>query len=633
MIANNILILLLVIIDCTKSITFAFQISYYHPRHRSSSHLASTTTSSSTSTHHHCKLSSPNLLLDSIDEIITSQSQSLSISQNDIINNVNIQHEQDVAYAKSSTLPFENDNISMRSSGDDGYSRSLIEYETIPSNNNEQPPIAIQTNQPILNKDEIKLLTNSCETYWKRNEEETQSSKSRFTYQRKGNSEAHLSDVVQYHTSQQYQQQGLDTSDLQSSSSVEHLVNDLLLDRIYPWVRTAYLSNEEEHNVDELELYVYDSLFIRYNATEANIGSQLINDKGSQEDRGSNGQERRVGAGQPLHRDLGYVSVNIMLNSQDEFEGGGTFFENKLLPMMMISDDKSSDEFYKAEVQPLKPRDVGHAIAHYSSNRHAGAATLRGVRDILVMFLAAATPNKQSTAQPSSSSIPSTDNDRKQQPPKWELNARIKSAARSYCTSHCPNNKEEQVVCRILHHRLAIDQVGDDGEAWHYLGMALLDYYNHQVESSSNEAADIEGTLELAISCLNVASEYTPCDGRIHNNLGIALERQQSNSMREDLHSEIVSAYETSIMIHSKCKSVGCDVGADYESACLNYGLYLSKLDLFDDAIDVLSRIAGEKAEHQSMVTAEEGLDAAGWARQRVRRDAQGLLSFCKRQV
>ena len=613
-------ILTLLFIYCTASITFAFQISY--PSHPRSSQLASTTTSSTTSTHHHhCKLSSPNLLLDNIDEIITSQSQSLSISPDDIINNVNIQHEQDVAYAKSSTLPFENDNISMGSSGDDGYSRSLIEYETIPPINNEQRSIAIQTTQPILNIHEIKLLTNACEEYWFRNinEEEQSSSKSRFTYQRKGNSEAHLSDVVQYQKSQQkHQRHGLDTSD---SYDVEHLVNDLLLNRIYPWVRTAYLSNEEDISVDELELYVYDSLFIRYNATEANIGSQHINDEGSQESResGEAGQERSVGAGQPLHRDLGYVSVNIMLNSQDEFEGGGTFFENQLLPMMMISDDKSSDEFYKAEVQPLKPRGVGHAIAHYSSNRHAGAATLKGVRDILVMFLAA-TP-KQPTAQPSSSSTPSTDNNRI---PRWELNARIKSAARTYCTTHCSNNIEEQVICRILHHRLAIDQVEDDGEAWHYLGMA--------VESSSNEAANIEGTLELAISCLNVASEYTPCDGRIYNNLGIALERQQG-SMREDLHSEIVSAYEKSIMIHSKCENVGCDVGADYESACLNYGLYLSKLDLFDEAIDVLSRIVGEKAEHQSMDTAEEELDAAGWTRQRVLQDAEGLLSFCKRQV
>jgi len=462
-----------VIIDCTKSITIAFQISYYHPRHRPSSQLASTTSSFTPSIHHHCNKSSPKLLLDSIDEIITLQSQSLSISTNDIINNVNIQHEQDVAYAKSTTLPFENDNISM-SDGDDGYSKRLIEYETIPPNNNEQQQIiAIQTTQPILNKDEIKLLTNSCESYWNRNvnEEETQSSKSRFTYQRKGNSEAHLSDVVQYHTSQQsHHRQSLDTtSDLQSSSSVEHLVNDLLLNRVYPWVRTAYLSNEEEQSidVDELELYVYDSLFIRYNATEAS----LI-DEDSQESIESveSDQARSVGAGQPLHRDLGYVSVNIMLNSQDEFEGGGTFFEDQLLPMMMISEDKSSDEFYKAEVQPLKPRGVGHAIAHYSSNRHAGAATLRGVRDILVMFIAAATSNKQSTTQPSS-----TDNDfRIQYPPKWERNARIKSAARTYCTSHCSNSIEDQVICRILHHRLAIDQVEDDGEgeAWHYLGMA-----------------------------------------------------------------------------------------------------------------------------------------------------------------
>ena len=42
----------------------------------------------------------------------------------------------------------------------------------------------------------------------------------------------------------------------------------MLLNRIYPWIREAYLSQVKIG--DELKLYVYDSLLIRYNATEAN---------------------------------------------------------------------------------------------------------------------------------------------------------------------------------------------------------------------------------------------------------------------------------------------------------------------------------------------------------------------------
>ena len=86
------------------------------------------------------------------------------------------------------------------------------------------------------------------EFYWSRIDggHET-SEKSRFTYQRKGNSEAHLSDVVKY----------CQRSDL-NSYDVAPLVNDLLLNRVYPWIRASYLSREEIGN--DMELFVYDSL-------------------------------------------------------------------------------------------------------------------------------------------------------------------------------------------------------------------------------------------------------------------------------------------------------------------------------------------------------------------------------------
>ena len=528
------------------------------------------------------------LLLDQIDKITKLYSE---LETNNILQNINTKHEQDVHYAKSSPLPFETSN-----NDDDQLHRNVVEYESLYYDATKRSSISIQTkkNTPLLSIDEIQLLTKACESYWNRQDDDVSSEKSRFTYQRKGNSEAHLSDVVSY--TQQH---------CNPASDVSHLVNELLLNRVYPWIRDAYLSKEEyQRDVNDFEFYVYDSLFIRYNATEANS------------EAGGSGSV--TGAGQPLHRDLGYVSVNIMLNSQENFEGGGTFFEDQLIPLMQSS---TNDQFACEEVQPLKPLGIGHAVAHYSSKRHAGAGTSAGVRDILVIFLA--TNYKQQSNEMSMA-------------PSWELNARLKAAARSYCSDTCYDNIEEQLLCRIRHHRLAIDQIMTDGEAWHYLGMAVMDYYDFMLQQQPRPEYS-DDVLDLAISCLNEAITHTPCDGRLYNNLGIALERCLSKCqarMLEELHNNISSAYQKSIMIHSKCKQVGCDVRADYESTCLNYGLYLSKLDEFVAAIDVLSKIVPINTADDTVVNeTDDELDDVAWARQRVIRDATSLLSFCKRQV
>jgi hypothetical protein len=420
---------------------------------------------------------------------------------------------------------------------------------------------------------------------------------SRFTYQRKGNTEAHLSDVVRH--SQR-------TTGSKDNCDVASLVDDMLLNRIYPWIRSAYLSREEMGN--ELGLFVYDSLFIRYNATAANSNG----DPGD----GSGENSGIVGAGQPLHRDLGYVSVNIMLN--EEFEGGGTFFEDQLLPMV-----RSGNIDDISRVSPLKPLGPGHGIAHYSASRHAGAATYSGVREILVIFLAA-TERREIFIDTDGISAP-----------RWERNARLKAAARTYCTI---STEEDRIICRVLHHRLAIDQVMDDGEAWHYLGMALLDYHDHLQLSDDNIASygsSDMSNVKLAVSCLSEATKHTPCDGRLYNNLGIALERMmpcyKSNSrVMVELRKRAVAAYQTSIAIHSKCEMMGCDVRAEILSASMNYGLYLSKLDQFGLAADILSRVVS----HTNIpIDAEHDMDEVTSARLRVVADATKLLAFCKRQL
>jgi len=531
------------------------------------------------------------LLLETVDELLSSGDQTLN--QN-ILAKISLDIENDVRWAKETPLPFETDH-SNHVIGDD-YSETkvqTIEYEPIAvtTSSTESFPattIALCTtpSTPLLIQNEITLLREAVETYWKHlssTENNDASSKSRFTYQRKGNSEAHLSDIVRYYEQHHYGEE--------KQKQVSALVDKLLLDRVYPWVRDAFLSKEDESNGD---LYVYDAIFIRYNATEA----------------------ENIGAGQPLHRDLGYVSVNIMLNSQDEFDGGGTFFENQLLPVVLNGGDGTSND-----IQPLKPLGPGHAIAHYSSDRHAGSATFDGVRDILVLFVAAAAAAERA--------------------PKWEVAARLKSKARSYCSD--ASSIDEQLLCRVRHHRLAIKQVPSDGEAWHYLGMALLDFHGYEVAlQQQQDCTKNYSILRLAISCLEEATTYTPCDGRLQNNLGIAWERlfehhqsrekedemstADSGRLLNSIRGQVAEAFSRSIQIHTLCKQVGCDVNTDYESACLNYGLFLSKLDDFEGAIDILSLVVANYEEAQD--TDSDAVDAS-----RVLRDASNLLGFCKRQI
>jgi len=509
------------------------------------------------------------MILERIDQIIDSyETKNKALDKATILESVNQDHFRDVSWAKASSLPFESDRSACNPQHD---AWIPTEYKTVYAEHGHYA-LATRTKHcnPLLSVDEIQHLKEASECYWNKAEDEDQTAarRSHFTYQRKGNSEAHLSDVVQHY--QRYSSKQFD---------VASLVNDLLLNRVYPWVREAYLSREDEGN--ELELFVYDSLFIRYNATAASNYENI----------------RATGAGQPLHRDLGYVSINVMLN--EGFEGGGTFFENQLLPLINLGNHTN-------QIIPLKPVGPGHAIAHYSNERHAGAATFEGIRDILVIFLM----------------VTHTCGDVRKAP-RWLCNARLKAAARTHGSKF---TNEDQLICRLLHHRLAIDELMDDGEAWHYLGMTLLDYSNH-IQLST----DIS-TVELGVSCLRESIKHNPCDGRLYNNLGLALERMSYccnpySSTIEVLREEIAVTYQKSLLLLSACKKKGCDVDVDYASLSLNYGLYLSKLDNFCLAIDVLSRIVPEK------VTSIDNQDMLDPTTERAVKDATCLLSFCNDQL
>ena len=84
--------------------------------------------------------------------------------------------------------------------------------------------------------------------------------------------------------------------------------------------------------------------------------------------------------------------MNIELESAAR--DGGTFFDN-LLDIDDIN-DKSEGKDAKKSIRSntiLRPFGPGHAVAHRSTERHAGAPTKTGIRELLVVFLTLR-PNK-----------------------------------------------------------------------------------------------------------------------------------------------------------------------------------------------------------------------------------------------
>ena len=208
------------------------------------------------------------------------------------------------------------------------------------------------TGQPLLDAESIALIRGAAQNMWER---QKGSQASRFTLQfADTNTECHLDDLV--------------ASD--ASGKLKQVVDDLLTNKIYPLVRSAF-GKDHRYGLTKGSLCVYDSLVVRYN------GEKAID---------------RFGASQPLHGDGGVVSVNIALNShrendeastiEDTFSGGGTFFED----MIQLGDSTKSN---RSSCDPiLRPSSKGHALAHWSTHRHAGAPTRSGTRFILVIFVA-----------------------------------------------------------------------------------------------------------------------------------------------------------------------------------------------------------------------------------------------------
>lgn len=114
-----------------------------------------------------------------------------------------------------------------------------------------------------------------------------------------------------------------------------------LADTFWPLIESRY--GGDCWPVHSSELAVYDALVIKYDAS-------------------------RGGTRQPMHRDAALISVNVALNSAEDYSGGGTFFE----PL--------------GDVLTLPQ---GHCLCHASGMRHAGHPILHGERWVLVIFVLA----------------------------------------------------------------------------------------------------------------------------------------------------------------------------------------------------------------------------------------------------
>lgn len=403
----------------------------------------------------------------------------------------------------------------------------------------DQHLLACASLEPLLDAASIDLLRQAAQAKWRADG----GTSSRFTYQRPGNYEAHVSDL---------------------GPEVRRIVDRMLQEHIYPLVRHRFW------NESDATLCVYDALYIRYNATEADLLAPGA-----------------MGAGQPLHRDLGLVSINIMLNDEaTDFTGGGTFFENQLR-------DHHSDGGDDATIlAPLKPLGVGHALVHYSGERHAGAATTAGVRDILVLFV---------TAQAT--------------PPPRLLRAALLKQCRAACEC-CDDNPLHSIQCRLLHQSMAVEMDPRNGESLQYLANTLLDYAD-AVDDATHWDESVP-CLEEAVRALEEAVTLTPCDARVYNTLGRALDRLSRRAARPTRVPAIREAYQRAVDILERSQNMGCDV-SDLDLVRFNYGLYLSNLDLFAEAAAVLLPTA---AKYQS-----------GETEDRILADAHSIFQLCQRRM
>jgi hypothetical protein len=535
----------------------------------------------------------------------------------------------------------------------------------------------VQSKEPILNTTTIQYIRQAAQELWQQG-----NLSSRFTYQSVSNYEVHVSDFDQQN----------------STRHVLAHINDALNNKIYPLLRQTLVPSFRDTKkpakaLDGDVLYVYDALVIRYNATAAAATTTTVTTT-------TKNTTIAVTAGQPLHRDYGLATVNIMLNDPTEYSyGGGTFFENQL--SIIMTQDNRADGTTTVN-QPLQPYGVGHGLLHLASERHAGAGITYGIRDILVLFITStagslcsipssncyddSTTNATVTKTTCISNMTMTTNRSKNRmdqaeqfwiPPSNGLSLvhpyrniirnTILKQCRAYCetqysgggSSSSTNPALDVLHCRIRHQRLAVCMDPNDGEAYQYLGTALMNYaqycyqqhperliqrddrHHHSWYSSDTTTTMVpQPALVWAIRCFQYAATLTPCDYRVYNNLAIALRRYCDGLVGTSsppppnagmVVQEIDTAYVRALHLLEQTATI---MGGEFtihevwDSITLNYGLELANRNLFVNASNILHRIVVKYPSHVN-----DRPTTTTTQHDRIRSDAYQLWKFCTSQL
>ena len=94
-------------------------------------------------------------------------------------------------------------------------------------------------------------------------------------------------------------------------------------------------------------------------------------------------QPNQQGLGVHVDDDGLGLSINALLSSPDDFDGGGTFFEDENLGEQVDADGKEADVTVGFTVTP----EQGELVSHHGGLRHSSVPTTGGMRYILVAFL------------------------------------------------------------------------------------------------------------------------------------------------------------------------------------------------------------------------------------------------------
>ena len=96
-------------------------------------------------------------------------------------------------------------------------------------------------------------------------------------------------------------------------------------------------------------------------------------------------QPNQQGLGVHVDDDGLGLSINALLSSPDDFDGGGTFFEDENLGEQVDADGNEADVTVGFTVTP----EQGELVSHHGGLRHSSVPTTGGMRYILVAFLRA----------------------------------------------------------------------------------------------------------------------------------------------------------------------------------------------------------------------------------------------------